>query len=157
MSEIHKAKILFWSSFACEAVVSATFLWMPFVGETRIGQIITGIVFWLFLICGYVCIGLANHFRIKYNLKTHRRWLHAKQKIDLFEFFSNIPAAIFDALLIAALLIAVVAAFTRLKETYLPYPLLSLILLSMNAHCMFNGRVYIFTNFKPIKGDENHG
>ena len=157
MSEICKAKILFWVSFACEAVVSATFLWMPFVGETQSGQIITGILFWLFLICGYVCIGLANHFRKKYNLKTHRRWLHAQQKIGLFDFFSNIPAAIFDALLIAALLIAVVAAFTKLKETYLPYPLLSLILLSMNAHCMFNGRVYIFTNFKPKKGDENHG
>lgn len=149
MSEIHKAKILFWSSFACEAVVSATFLWMPFVGETRIGQIITGIVFWLFLICGYVCIGLANHFRKKYNLKTHRRCLHAKQKIGLFEFFSNIPASIFDAMLAAALLFAVITAFTKLKETYLPYPLLSAILLSVHAHCMFNGKIYKFTNLNP--------
>lgn len=157
MSEIQKVKILFWISFACEAVASATFLWMPFVGETRMGQIITGIIFWIFLICGYVCIGLANHFRKMYNLKTHRRCLHTKRRIGLFEFFSNIPAAISDAALIAALLIAVITAFTKLKETYLPYPLLSLILLSTNAHCMFNGRVYIFTNFKPIKGDENHG
>lgn len=157
MSEIHKAKILFWISFACEAVASATFLWMPFVRETRTGQMITGIIFWIFLICGYVCIGLANHFRKMYNLKTHRRCQHTKQRICLFEFFSNIPAAISDAALVAALLIAVITAFTELKETCLPYPLLSLILLSMNAHCMFNGRVYIFTNFKPIKGDENHG
>ena len=157
MSIIHKAKILFWISFACEAVASATFLWMPFVGETRMGQIITGIIFWIFLICGYVCIGIANHFRKGYNLQPHRNLLHAKQRIGLFKFFSNIPAAIFDTVLVAVLLIAVIAAFTKLKETYLPYPLLSLILLSMNAHCMFNGRVYIFTNSKPIKGDENHG
>lgn len=157
MSEIHKAKILFWISFACEAVASATFLWMPFVGETRMGQIITGIIFWIFQICGYVCIGIANHFYKVYNQQTHGKWLYAKQRIGLFEFFSNIPAAIFDTVLVAALLIAVIAAFTKLKETYLPYPLLSLILLSMNAHCMFNGRVYIFTNSKPIKGDENHG
>lgn len=157
MSEIHKAKILFWSSFACEAVVSATFLWMPFVGENQIGQMFTGILFWLFLICGYVCIGLANHFRKEYNLKTQKRQLPAKQKIGALAFFSNVPASIFDAMLAAALLFAVITAFTKLKETYLPYPLLSVILLSMNAHCMFNGRVYIFTNFKPIKGDENHG
>lgn len=153
MSAVHRAKILFWISFFCEAIAATTFLWMPFVGETRIGQIITGIAFWILLICGYVCIGVANHLRKTYNLKTHRKPLHVKQRIGLFEFFSNIAAAIFDAVLAAALLIAVITAFTKLKGTYLPYPLLSLILLSMNAHCMFNGRVYIFTNFKPIKGD----
>lgn len=157
MSELKKAKILFWISFVCEAVVSATFLWMPFVGENRIRQIIIGAIFWLFLICGYICIGTANHFRKKYNLKTQQGALNIKRRIGLLNFFSNIPAAIFDAVLIAVLLIATIAAFTKLKEIYLPYLLLFLILLSINAHCMFNGRVYIFTKFKLIKGDENHG
>lgn len=157
MSEVKKAKILFWISFVCEAVVSATFLWMPFIGENRIEQVATGAIFWLFLICGYICMGIANYFRKKNNLKTQQGALNIKRRVGLLNSFSNIPAAIFDAVLIAALLIAAIAAFTKLKETYLPYPLLFLILLSINAHCMFNGRVYIFTIFKPKKGDENHG
>lgn len=157
MSEVKKVKILFWSSFACEAVVSATFLWMPFIGENRIGQVTTGIIFWLFLICGYVCMGIANYFRKAYNPKTQWVALNIKRRIGLLHFFSNIPAAIFDMVFIVTLLIAVVTAFTKLKETYLPYLLISLILLSLNAHCMFNGRIYIFVNFKLIEGEENHG
>ena len=152
MSTIRKTKILFWISFLCEVISTATFLWMPLVGENKTGQILTGIIFWIFLICGYVCIGIANHLR-----KMHQKPLRAKQRMGLFKFFSNVPAAIFDTVLAAALVLAIITAFTKLKETYLPYPLLFLILLSLNAHCMFNGSVYIFANFKPIKGDENHG
>ena len=149
MRETHKVKTLFWISFACEAVVSATFLWMPFVGAAKAGQIMTGITFWLFLIWGYVCIGLANHFRKEYDLKTQKRQLPAKQKIGALAFFSNVPASIFDVMLAAALLFAVITAFTKLTETYLPYSLLSAILLSVHAHCMFNGKIYKFTNLNP--------
>lgn len=157
MRAVSKIKLLFWISFICEAIASATILWMPFIRESRIGQILTGAIFWLFLICGYVCIGIANYLRKTSNLKTYKRGSHSKQRIGLFGFFLNTPAAVSDAALIATLIIIVITSFTKLKETYLPYPLLSLLLLSLNAHCMFNGRIYIFTNLKPTKGEENHG
>lgn len=146
MSEKLKAKILFWISFVCEIIYSATFLWMPFVGNNRILLIITGLAFWIFMICGYVCIGMSSRFRKAYYLKTQPEKLHKNQKTGAFKFLSNIPAVIFDGMLITASLFAIITAFTKLKETYLPYPLLFLILLSLNAHCMFNGITYKFLN-----------
>lgn len=156
MSEVKKAKKFFWISFACEVIFSATFLWMPFIRENKFGQMITGITFWLFLICGYVFIVIANYFRKSYDLKMKQEGLSTKQRIGLLNFFSNLPAKIFDTVLIVVLLLVFIISFTGLKDTYLPYPLLSLLLLSINAHCMFNGRVYIFINFKIIEGEENH-
>lgn len=157
MNTVYKAKRLFWISFVCEGISASTFLWMPFVESSRTGQIMIGMVFWIFLICGYVCIGIANHVRKASNPIKEEKGAHLKQKAGMLGFFSNIPAAVFDFMLIAACLLAVITGFTKLKETYLPYPLLSFILFSLHAHGMFNGRVYLFTNSKQIKGGENHG
>lgn len=153
MNIVHKIKLLFRVSFICEAIASATILWMPFIRESRIWQIFTGIMFWLFLICGYICIGIANHLRKKSNLKLCRIRSHEKQRIGLLGFFLNTPARISDSVLIVTVIMIVITNFTKLKETYLPYPLLSLLLLLLNAHCMFNGKVYIAINSKKKKGE----
>lgn len=157
MTDICKIRILFWSSFACEAVMSSTFLWMPFVNEKRAGQVITGLIFWVFLICGYVLIGIAGRKRKSYIFRKSKIETDMKQRMGILEFFSNMPAIVSDAILGTALVVALITGVTKLKETYLPYIVIFLILLSLNSHCLFNGRIYKLINTKQIRGEESHG
>ncbi len=148
---------LFWLSFACLTITALTFLWMPFIQGKRAGLVITGIVFWGTLIAGCVLIYLANKKRIQAVYKLNIRFKYASPKIGLFKFFSNIPAIIADSALASSLILALIVALSKLKETYMPYFILFLLLFSLSSHCLFNGKVYRFINVKQFRGDEDHG
>lgn len=148
---------LFWLSFACLTITALTFLWMPFIQEKRAGLVITGIVFWGTLIAGCVLIYLANKKRIQAVYKLNIRSKYTSSRIGLFKFFSNIPAIIADSVLVSSLILALIVALSKLKETYMPYFILFLLLFSLSSHCLFNGKIYRFISVKQFRGDEDHG
>ncbi len=152
MKIIKKIRLLFYFSVLSLMLMSSTILIMPVVGDKV--RILLGAAFWIFTVIGYALLIVANF---------ERRWF-INNKMDgnvqmdclpgFATFFDNIPATIADTVMIISFIIFVICMITKLKYEYISYIVLFLLLLSVNMHCLFNGRVYKATKIKRIKGDE---
>jgi len=152
MKTIKKINLLFYFSVLSLVFMSSTILIMPIVDNTV--RILLGAAFWIFTVIGYALLVVANF---------ERRWF-INNKMDgnvrmdclpgIATFFDNIPATIADTVMILSFIIFVICTITKLKYEYISYIVLFLLLLSINMHCLFNGRVYKATKIKRIKGDE---
>ena len=152
MGVIKKIKILFYFSVLALTVMSSTILIMPIVDGKFL--VMLGAAFWIFLVIGYALFVMANF---------ERRWF-IRNKMDgnigmdclpgVATFFNNIPASVADTAMIVSLIIFVICMLTNLKYEYFSYIILFILLLSLNMHCLFNGRVYKATKIKRIEGDE---
>lgn len=152
MKTIKKINLLFCFSVLSLMFMSSTILIMPIVDNTV--RILLGAAFWIFTVIGYALLIVANF---------ERRWF-INNKMDgnvrmdclpgIATFFDNIPATIADTVMIISFIIFVICMITKLKYEYISYIVLFLLLLSINMHCLFNGRVYKATKIKRIEGDE---
>lgn len=152
MKTIKKINLLFYFSVLSLVFMSSTILIMPIVDNTV--RILLGAAFWIFTVIGYALLIVANF---------ERRWF-INNKMDgnvrmdclpgIATFFDNIPATIADTVMIISFIIFVICMITKLKYEYISYIVLFLLLLSINMHCLFNGRVYKATKIKRIEGDE---
>ena len=152
MKTIKKINLLFYFSVLSLVFMSSTILIMPIVDNTV--RILLGAAFWIFTVIGYALLIVANF---------ERRWF-INNKMDgnvrmdclpgIATFFDNILATIADTVMILSFIIFVICTITKLKYEYISYIVLFLLLLSINMHCLFNGRVYKATKIKRIKGDE---
>ncbi|MBQ8000270.1 MAG: hypothetical protein IJ298_03525 [Ruminococcus sp.] len=137
---------LYWLSVVSLTIMSATVLVMPFANSASIENnfftAVVGLLFWLSGIAGYTSIIMAN---------KERKWFITNQlggdismgcRSGITTFFANIPAMIADVAMMTSFLLFVVINFTEYKDLYLSYVLLFLFLLSLNMHCLFNGRIY---------------
>lgn len=157
MKSVKKIKLLFWLSAGFIFLASTTFLFMPLTGNVyqpkRTLTIVLGATLWLSSIASYILLIAAN---------IERRWfIKHKTNGDLrmnclpgiISFFSNIPATISDVVMFTSFVAFVVIAFTKWKNEYISYVLLFMFYLSLNLHCMFNGRIYKSTKFKRARRD----
>ena len=160
MRSIQKIKQLFWFAVLFQFLMSASILLMPMA--VQMGQqdrkmtALIGIVFWLSAIAGYVLLAVAN---------SERKWF-INRKVDgnvtmncrpgIAEFFTNIPATVFDVAMIMSFVMFVVINFTDWRYDYISYVLLSLLFFSLHMHCMFNGRIYKATKFKRTRRESSY-
>lgn len=155
MKNIRKIKRLFWLAVGFLFLMSATILFMPVVSKAgennRQVFMLMGTVFWGSAIVGYTMILLAN---------AERKWfLKNKVGIDnkmnclpgIITFFANIPATIADVVTFLSVVLTVIINFTNRRYDYISYVLLFLLVLSLNMHCLFNGRIYKTTKFKRTR------
>lgn len=155
MKNIRKIKRLFWLAVGFLFLMSATILFMPVVSKAgennRQVFMLMGTVFWGSAIVGYTMLLLAN---------AERKWfLKNKVGIDdkmnclpgIITFFTNIPATIADVVAVLSIVLTVIINFTSRRYDYISYILLFLLVLSLNMHCLFNGRIYKTTKFKRTR------
>lgn len=155
MKNVRKIKRLFWLAVGFLFLMSGTILFMPMVSKTgennRQVLLLMGTVFWGSAIAGYTMLLLAN---------SERKWfLKNKVGIDnkmnclpgIITFFTNVPATIADVVAILSFVLMVIINFTDRRYNYISYVLLFLLVLSLNMHCLFNGRIYKTTKFKRTR------
>lgn len=115
--------------------------------------IIAGVLFWLFLILGYlVFAGIAKHRKVyekKATSSNKGRLSRAdnKKKPGIVCFFSNKFAMIADIVLIASFILTLVMVlFIPQTPQVIQIILISLLLFSLHMHCVLNG-----INFRYIR------
>lgn len=154
MSERMKLKIFFRGSAACLTVMASTILFMPMSAEMSVetgmwSLRIVGSVFWIFLALGY---GLL--------LYSGKKFVHEEptdRKIGFLNFFSSLPVKIADAAFLAAVAAGVMLKIAKVKSQYPAYVILFVLVLSLNFHGIFNGKIYEALKDKDEeeKEDEN--
>lgn len=160
MRSIRRIKQLFWSAILFLSIMSATILFMPMIvkaGEqNRMVVVLLGMIFWISSITGYLMVAVADHerkwfinHRVDGNLKMNCR-------SGISTFFANIPATIFDVMMIASFLLFIIISFTEQKNEYISYVLLFFLVLSLNMHCLFNGRIYKLINLTLVRRERNY-
>lgn len=118
-----------------------------------VAAIIAGLLFWLFLILGYVLLAMISKHRKQYEKKavdsSGNRTKNAenKKKPGIICFFSNQYALISDvAMGISFILTLVVLLLIPKTPQILQLLLISLTVFSIHMHCVLNG-----INFKYIR------
>lgn len=156
MRTLGKIKRLFWSSVVCLTIMSAMFLLMPIVSDTtgkaKAWFYIVGIVFWVSLIAGYCLLGIANKEQRSFVVRKTQQDVSMNCRPGIITFFSNVPGTIADTVFIASLLATVIVCFTKLWGTYVSYILIFLVVISLNLHGLFNGKLYKVVTIKQ-KGE----
>ena len=131
MRSIQKIRRLFWFAVVFIFLMSASILLMPIA--VRMGEqdrkmtALIGIVFWLSAKTGYTLNAMAN---------TERKWFIIR-KDDRF-------------------LMLIIINFTDWRYEYVTYVLLFLMVLSLNMHCLFNGRIYKATKYKRTRRESSY-
>lgn len=141
-----KIRQFYWLSVGCISVMSATFLLMPLVSNPEVDKGImfymVGILFWISLISGYLFLVMANRLRKLYVTYKLEQDVSMGCKAGIVTFFANPPGKIADIVLFISVFLAVMVFFTKLRDTYVSYIIIFLIVISFNMHALFNGRVY---------------
>lgn len=140
------------------AISSFSLVLVPFSdyeGNTinAVTAIIAGVLFWLFLILGYLVFSrIAKHRRLyekKATSSDNGRFSRAdnKKKPGIICFFSNIFALVADIVLILSFILTlVIIIFIPTTSLVIQIILISLLLFSLHMHCVLNG-----INFRYIR------
>ncbi|MGN1130881.1 MAG: hypothetical protein ACI4Q8_05960 [Ruminococcus sp.] len=148
MEKVKRIKKLLYISLAFICIYSGTILFMPLASDlsnktNKISVIVLGITFWLSLILAYTLLFLANRVRKTINFKKR-----GAGRVGLFNLFSNKPAIISDILLFLSIVVFVISLFLPMENHWIIYIILFFIVLSLNLHCVFNGKIYEFSKLK---------
>ncbi len=144
-------------SIICFSIVSICLFVMFFI-ETSVSSppsrlsLLCGIGFWLCNILGMtIQIVISRNIKCWCQRRRLFRTRFKKERIGIFNIFSNIPATISDVLFAVSTILFI--AFMIIDSTSIfAYISLSLLFLSFSAHCIFNGNNYYYiTNYEFIK------
>lgn len=99
-----------------------------------------GILFWLFLIVGYVLLGVIN---------SHRKKAveNKKGKPGIIRFFSNKKAKIFDIAMIVLFVLVLICELVPKIDDNIAVVLMAILLFTIHMHCVLNG-----VNFNYLSG-----
>ena len=157
MRRIQRIRQLFWFAVLFISLMSASVLLMSFaiqMGEQdREVTVLTGIIFWLSAIAGYVMIAIADTQRKRFIIQKADGDVKMSSRPGILTFFSNVPATVFDVMMILSFLMLVIINFTDLRYEYIAYVLLFMVVLSLNMHCLFNGKIYRIAKYKRTRGE----
>ena len=126
-------------------LMSLSFLLMPVAGDKESENwsvFLSGAMFWVSLISGYVLIIFTDRYR--------KKQLGQQQAPDsiktwgAFRIASNLPAIIADSAFALSLIGLLVFIFVN-SESYMTYIFLCITVFALHMHCMLNG-----ANFKYI-------
>ena len=139
MSSRKKLKCCYLVSALMLAVFSATFLVMPISNKVslqygRIVLVLTGAVFWISCIVGYVFLFLSYRLDKKYFI-----WERDERKVYTF---ANIPTMAADISCLIGIIIMAVLAVQGLTGLYITYIDLFVIVLSLNVHLLSKNNLY---------------
>lgn len=141
MKENQANSLLLGGSLGGFAALAVSFLLMPVDGL----GILPGILFWAGLLIGVALqIALETRRRALFAKYSVKRETMQKPRNGLLSVCSNLFATVADGLL-AVGVVALVPVFVFTKGMgYLCYVNLSVVVGSFCAHCVFNGRNYVF-------------
>ena len=133
-------KTPFYISVVSFFISSMTIWFMPFGSFEQDGKqtlaFILAAVFWLFFISGFV-------FMLPISKQRKRdRSFKSKSGIALLRFFSNKPALVFDALLIAGIFVLLLTFIFRTMPGWITLAATFTAVFSLEMHGLFNGRNY---------------
>ena len=126
-------------------LMSASFMVMPLEKETRF----TGLAFWAMLLLGIAGQVALDQCRRRFFKKMRVNYKKGqKKRCGALTFFANTPAKIADvAMPLSAVGLGISLWLTR-STGYVCYVFVSLLVLSVCLHCIFNGQNYFFTLHK---------
>lgn len=148
MEKVKKIKKLIYISLVFICIYSATILFMPLASDmsnktNKMSVIILGMIFWLSFIIAYISLFLANRVRKSITIRKQD-----KSRIGLFSFFSNRSGIVADVLLLLSVVIFIISLFSPMANHWIIYIFLFFIVLSLNLHCIFNGKIYEISKSK---------
>ncbi len=146
--KLQDIKKYFWSSVILLTLMSLTFIAMPAAdyvdeGKVKIFLAAIGAIFWVTLVGGYVLWFMAY--------RLNKTIIQEKIRLNLF---SNRIVSIADGMFIGGAAVLFLAAATKKMEGFLPYIILTILTLSVNLHCMFNGNIYRTITKKTRRKDD---
>lgn len=146
--KLQDIKKYFWSSVILLTLMSLTFIAMPaadYVDEEKVKIFLAaiGAIFWVTLVGGYVLWFMAY--------RLNKTIIQEKIRLNLF---SNRIVSIADGMFIGGAAVLFLAAATKKMEGFLPYIILTILTLSVNLHCMFNGNIYRTITKKTRRKDD---
>lgn len=144
---MRKFKFTFWLSTVCMGLMSLSFLFMPIAsaksakGETG-WSVLSGFLFWIPLIMGYILAFLTNQIRKSKIRKRNRVRQGLSQRVKAWGIFQK--AAFFQIRVLDGIFILSMIGFIALlnSESYSIYIFLCLAVFSFHMHCMFSGVNY---------------
>ena len=161
MRIIRRIKKYFWASVVCFVLNAACFLFMPYATEqaeitNRTSLFVTGSAFWLTLLAGIVLLVFANLERRDFARTRLDGDYKMGSRVGIITFFDNIPATVFDILMIVSAIASTILIITKRSNVQLTFIAISILVLSLNMHCLFNGRIYKSTKYKRVRRDGRH-
>lgn len=154
---VSRIKKMFWIAVAFFLLMSASILIMPMASEMgareRYMLILSGCEFWVSFVIGYILIFMANKERKYFIRRKLKGDVSMGCRAGIITFFDNVPATIADIAMISSFLLFFGINFTELRYKYISYVLLFILVFSLNMHCLFNGRIYKITKYKPTRRD----
>lgn len=136
--------------------LSVSVLLMPYNSKTdgvTDVKILTGAMFWLGLIGTVFFASLINYFRSKD--KLFNKAAEKYNKLGLTHFFQNLPAKIFDSLLIIVLIGFILSLVFNFALS-VKFFFISAIIFSFGMHCMLNGINFVYVMNKRIRRVKRH-
>lgn len=135
---------------------AATFLLMPLASKYaeqthRISLIVLGSVFWAAMLAGYVFLVIANVHRRQFVRKKLDGDYKMNSRIGALTFFANTPATIADITLFVSIAAFGIMLLFKATENYGTFVMLFLLDLTLNLHCILNGRIYKTTKYRPVR------
>jgi len=149
-------RLLFAFNILFLVILSVSVSIMPYNSKTdgvTDMKILTGVMFWLGLIGTVFFASLINYFRSKD--KLFNKAAEKYNKLGLTHFFQNLPAKIFDSLLIIAL-IGFILSFVFNFTLSVKFIFISAIIFSFGMHCMLNGINFVYVMNKRIRRVKRH-
>ena len=135
---VKEIRWLFWIAVGCFAAHAISYLLMPP------------------LLLGYILVILANLERKTFIRSRLDGDISMQCHMGVVTFFSNTPAVIADAALLAGSIALVIIYFCDVANQYITYVMLAIVSFSLNMHGLFNGRIYKTTKYKRTRRVENH-
>lgn len=153
MKAIKEVKRFFLTSVVFLSVMSLSILFMPMAVNSmnNIWVVLVGLTFYIGAIGGYVLIVIAGVLIKKHLSILKEKRKTNKDKLGLVSFFSNLPALIFDILMLISIIAFCVVCLLDYIDIHIPFIVLSIMVLSINMHCLFNGRIYKFIKIRGTR------
>lgn len=138
------------------SIHAATFLLMPLASKYadathRITLIALGSIFWAAMLTGYIFLLIANVHRRQFVKKKLNGDYRMNSRIGVLNFFANTPAIVADIILFVSIAVFGAMLLFKAAENYGSFVMLFLLDLSMNLHCILNGRIYKTTKYRPVR------
>ena len=142
-----RKKWMFYSYVAFLSILSVAFFLMPFgiqkADESMTLTYTAGVMFWVGLlgtVIAAICITRAKN-------RSRENFNPQHQRFGMMHFFRNVPATVFDVLMLIGILGFVIAR-VWFEMTVWPFVCLSLSVFCFGMHCMLNGSNYAYITFK---------
>lgn len=147
---MRKIKIYFRLAIACAWIGAIALFSIQFINviqNERVNQVISYFiagVFWLSLIAGQIIFWIANAERNQMEKKHKKRIKYQKSPMGLISFCKSPRGKIADVILSISMITLLTIIILHKSTRWIILSVLSIVFLSFQLHCFYNGRNYRF-------------